>query len=219
MAKKYTIKDLQQDLNEGREFYFKVKAWLIILILFFIIFMVIIGVIFLFIFLFLGIFLILGGVMNILSVVILKYRKISLSPDGIRWSTLFNSHYIKYLDIEDIEYFPSAFTDQHTMKLFLYNKMKLRIRVSFLTAPKKWDGEDLIRKIVDCYWYKANPDAKHSLKSVKTITTSQGSNTPKISLINPNKSEIDSLKGYKCPNCMLIHEEKHDFCPKCGAKM
>ncbi|GAG88309.1 unnamed protein product [marine sediment metagenome] len=87
-----------------------------------------------------------------------------------------------------------------------------------MTSPKKWDSEEMIQIILDRYWRKANPEAKYSTKSISTVPSTKSTSST-VSLVKPRQKEIDSLKGYKCPNCLIIQDEKHKFCPKCGAKM
>ena len=216
--KPYTIKNLDEDLKKNTKFSFKGKNILILLFILPSVFVIAIGIILIF----LGLLLIAIGVITFitlgsgLSTLYMMKRTIQVDQEGIRWSSIFSSNYIKFIDIEEVTFFPSVFTNLETIKLFLYNKMKFRIRTNMMTSPKKWDSEEVIRKIIEYYWPKANPDAKHARKSV-AVTPSATS--AKISLVKPRKDEIDSLKGYKCPNCLLIHDEKHEFCPKCGAKM
>ena len=74
--------------------------------------------------------------------------------------------------------------------------------------------------IIDNYWRKVNPDAKYSTKSVSSVPSPQGKT---ISLIKPSanipKDEPAVPQGYKCPNCLVIHDKKQNYCPKCGANM
>lgn len=148
------------------------------------------------------------------------HRKIEINPEGIsgRWG--FSSGYIKFTEIEDIEFFPSIFFNLNTAKIFLYGGKKYKIRTSLMTAPKKWYSEEMIRTIIDNYWRKVNPDAKYSTKSVSSVPSPQGKT---ISLIKPSanipKDEPAVPQGYKCPNCLVIHDKKQNYCPKCGANM
>jgi len=216
--KRYTRDDLVEDLEKNTKFTFKGKNILILLFIIPLLFSIIIGIFVLLLYsplIALLEILAIGSISGFSTLYMMK-RMIQIDQEGIRWSTIFTTHFIKYIDIEEISFFPSAFTNLETVKLFLYNKMKLRIRTTLMNSPKKWDSEEIIRKVIEYYWPKANPDAKHARKSVSVTPTPTST---KISLVKPRKSEIDSLNGYKCLNCLIIHDEKHDFCPKCGAKM
>ena len=87
-----------------------------------------------------------------------------------------------------------------------------------MTGPKNWYSEEMIRSIIDTYWIKVNPEAKYSLESV---TSKPGTQPKTISLLKtsdrPQKN--GAFQGYKCPNCLVIHDKGHRFCPKCGESM
>ncbi|MFX1501803.1 MAG: hypothetical protein ACFFDH_12640 [Promethearchaeota archaeon] len=145
-------------------------------------------------------------------------RNIEITPEGINWKGHSYSAYIKFIDIEDISYFPSPFLGLSTAKIFTNDNRRLKLRISFMTTPKNWVSEEMIRTIVDHYWRKANPEAKYSVESVSSIPSVQ----PKtISLIKPSAStqQAEEFQGYKCPNCLFIYDKTHKFCPKCGTKM
>ncbi len=225
---KYTKEDFKYDLEKGAVFNFKAKGYLKLLFLLWVIVLVGIGGYYLVIItliipstgLLVGSVLIATAVIGFIFGMFTITRKIEIDPKGITWKKGFSEMRIKFKEIEDISFFPSVFLNLHTAKFFLYNKKKYKIRTSLMTTPKKWYSEEMIRSIIDSYWRKVNPDARHSTKSVSSTTQTQKKT---ISLINPKanlpKESSSSIQGYKCSSCLTIHERSHKFCPNCGADM
>ena len=218
--KYYDKETFKKDIEKGCTFNFKTKLiWII-----FFMFGNLIWILFT-IFVMLG-SIVGGGILLFIVVIILIieysfiHRKIEITPEGISGSWGFSSGYIKFTEIEDIEFYPSFLFNINTAKIFLYSGKKYKVRTSYMTAPKKWYSEEMIRTIIDNYWRKANPDAKYSTKSVSSVPSPQGKT---ISLIKPSanlpKDEPAVPQGYKCPNCLVIHDKKQNYCPKCGANM
>jgi hypothetical protein len=214
---KYDKKRFLKDIEEGCEFDFKSSSWVIILsVISFLIFVPIGILLFTFSLPFgitLGTIFIIIAIIGLCGGIQLNSRKIKINPKTIKWSGGFSSRNVDFADIEDISFFPSAFFNLNTAKLFLYKGVKYKVRTSLMKTPKKWYSEDMIRTIIDYYWHAANPEAKHSKKSVSSVP-SEGKGT--ISLIKPKKEHIGSLEGIKCQNCLFIAEKKVKFCPKCG---
>ncbi len=222
----------ESDLKAGKSFEFKSKMWVQTLFVLSYLILIIIGVstmIMLFtvsltIALIYGGIFILAGLGGFLIWLFFVTKKIKINPEGITWKTSIASKAIKFVDFDEIEYFTSVFFTLETAKITDNNYKVHKIRVSLMTAPKKWYSEDLFRSIVDNYWRKANPNAKYSKKSIAS-STSISSTTPPgtISLLTPRKTAtqnvVNTSQGYKCPNCLIIHQTKQKFCPKCGARM
>jgi len=217
---KYDKKRFLKDIEGGAEFDFKSSSWVILLSLFSFVVFVPIGIIF---FLFalpfstvLGTIFLVIAFIGLLTGIQLNSRKIKINPKTIKWSGGFSSGKVDFADIEDISFFPSVFLNLNTVKLFLYKGVKFKIRTSLMKTPKRWYSEDMIRTVIDHYWHTANPEAKHSKKSVSSVP-SKGKE--KISLIKPKKEQLPSLDGVKCPNCLFIADDKVKFCPKCGSAL
>jgi len=220
-------KDLfKQDLENGSSFKFQGKTWILVFLwliniititagIYLIVFLIPQGLFYALIAGILFIVVIIGGIISGIRAI---GRMIEITPEGISWKGGLSSGYINFIDIEDISYFPSPILDFHTVKLFLSNNRKVKLRTSNMTKPKNWYSEEMIRTAIDSYWTKVNPKAKYSTESVSSKPTAK----PKsISLINPGAStqESEASKGYKCPNCLFIHKKEYKFCPKCGAEM
>ena len=220
----YNKDRFKQDLEKGITFTFKGKKWISVVIWLINIILIPLGIYFI-VSMQLSLYYLIGGIGSFLSFPIGVYsgikslgRMIEITPEGIRWKGGFSSGYINFVDVEDLSFYPSAFTDFHTIKLFLSNNEKIKLRTSIMTRPKNWYSEDIIRNIIDSYWTKANPKAKYSTKSV----SSKPSTRPKsISLIKPSTStqHSEASQGYKCPNCLFIYDKEQKFCPKCGAEL
>ncbi|MHA2038119.1 MAG: hypothetical protein ACW98X_16910 [Promethearchaeota archaeon] len=220
-------KDLfKQDLEKGRSFIFKGKKWISLIIWLINIILIPLGIYYVVILtplspsyaIITGISFLFIIIMGLYSGIKSFKRKIEITPEGINWKGGFSSGYINFIDIEDISFYPSAFLGFHIVKFFLSNKRIIKLRTSNMTKPKNWYSEEMIRTIIDNYWTKANPEAKYATESV----TSKPSTKPKsISLIKPNTNSkhTEATQGYKCPNCLFIHNKEYKFCPKCGAEM
>ena len=224
--KEYSKETFKQDLEKGTSFKFKGKTWISVVIWIINIILIPSGIYFVVSIMPLSPFYsLIAGISFFVSIIVGIYsgikslgRMIEITPEGISWKGGFSSGYINFIDVEDISFFPSAFLDFHTVKLFLNNNITKKLRTSIMTGPKNWYSEEMIRTIIDSYWTKANPKAKYASKSV----TSKPSIRPKkISLIKPGASteQSEASQGYKCPNCLFIHDEEHKFCIKCGAAM
>jgi len=222
----YSKEMFKQDLEKGSIFAFKGKTWILFVICFLNIFLIATGAsIFYFLIplipfygIIIGVLFIGIAICGIIYWIKVSGRKIEITPEGINWKGVFSSGYVKFMDIEDISYFPSPFLGLHTAKLFLKNNRIYKLRTSLMTGPKNWYSEEMIRSIIETYWTKINPDAKYSIESVTSEPTAQ----PKtISLLKPSDSPRpdEAFQGYKCPNCLVIHDKEHKFCPKCGASM
>ncbi len=222
----YSKEMFKQDLEKGSVFTFKGKTWILFCLCFFNIFFIGIGISITFFLIGLIPFyafvigLIFLGITISSTIYWIKAtgRTIEITPEGISWKGGFSSGDVKFVDIEDISYFPSPFLGLHTAKLFLNNNRRYKLRTSLMTGPKNWYSEEMIRTIIDTYWIKVNPDAKYSIKSVISKPSAQ----PKtISLLKPTVSpqQDEVFQGYKCLNCLVIHDKEHKFCPKCGASM
>lgn len=222
--KEYSKEMFKQDLEKGNSFTFKGKTWISVVIWLINIALIPLGIYYV-ITIPILVYSVIAGISFFVTIIIGLYsgikslgRMIEITPDGISWRGGFSSEYINFIDVEDISFFPSAFLDFHTVKLFLNNNITKKLRTSIMTGPKNWYSEEMIRTIIDSYWTKANPKAKYASKSV----TSKPSIRPKkISLIKPGVSteQSEASQGYKCPNCLFIHDEEHKFCIKCGAAM
>ncbi|MHA2180565.1 MAG: zinc ribbon domain-containing protein [Promethearchaeota archaeon] len=222
----YSKDMFKQDLDNGSSFKFKGKTWILVFLWLVNIIIITVGISLIvllipqgsFYALLTGIFfiiIIIGGIISGLKAI---GRMIEITPEGISWKGGLSSGYINFIDIEDISYFPSPILDFHTVKLFLSNNRKVKLRTSNMTKPKNWYSEEMIRTVIDSYWTKSNPKAKYSTESISSKPTPK----PKsISLIKPgvSKQESETSKGYKCPNCLFIHKKGYNFCPKCGAEM
>ncbi|MFX0000030.1 MAG: hypothetical protein ACFE9Q_07795 [Candidatus Hodarchaeota archaeon] len=222
----YSKEMFKKDLDKGYVFAFKGTKWIPLGLCAFNVLLIAIIIIFLFIlppnkpyfiiiagFLFFGII-----VLDIIFWIITSGRSIEITPDGINWKGHSYSIYIKFIDIEDISYFPSPFLGLNTAKIFSNDNRKYKLRISFMTSPKNWASEEMIRTIIDNYWRKANPNAKYSTEAVSSLPSVQ----PKtISLIKPSASpeQAEAFQGYKCPNCLVVHDIAYKFCPKCGERM
>jgi len=218
---KYDKKRFLKDVEEGCEFDFKSSSWVILLSLFSFVIFVPIGII-MFIFALpfstvLGSIFLVIACIGLITGIQLNSRKIKINPKSIKWSGGFSSGKVDFTDIEDIAFFPSVFLNLNTVKLFLYKGVKYKVRTSLMKTPSKWYSEEMIRTIVDHYWHAANPEAKHSKKSVSSVASKEKKGT--ISLIKPKKEQVPSLGGVKCPNCLFIADEKVKFCPKCGGAL
>lgn len=225
-SKEYSKDMFEQELEKGRSFAFKGKSWILVLMwlinillisleIYIVVILIplspsyslIVGIVFSLI--------VIGGIISGIRAI---GRMIEITPEGISWKGGLSSGYINFIDVEDISYFPSPILDFHTVKLFLSNNRKVKLRTSNMTKPKNWYSEEMIRTIIDTYWTKANPKAKYSTESV----TSKPSTRPKsISLLKPGAStqQSEASQGYKCPNCLFIHDKELKFCPKCGAEI
>ena len=217
---KYDKKKFLKDIEEGCEFDFKSSNWVILLSVFSFIIFIPLGAVF---FIFdLPYSMTLGSIFMAIAILGLFFgyqlsnRKIKINPKTLKWSGGFSSGKVDFSDIEDLSFFPSPFFSLHTMKIFLYKGIKYKLRTSLMKAPKNWYSEEMIRTIVDHYWQKANPEAKHS-KSYVSSVPSEGKKS--ISLIKPQKEQVPALQGTKCPNCLFIADEKVKFCPKCGSAL
>ena len=215
----------KQDLEKGSNFLFKGKPWIWVFICIFNIIFIAAGIsITVILTRFIPFYsLIVGTIFFIIAIGGVIYgikasgRMIEITPEGINWKGGFSSGYVSFIDIEDISYFPSPFLSLHTAKLFLNNNKIHKLRTSLMTGPKNWYSEEMIRSILDTYWTKANPKAKYATESV----TSKPSTRPKsISLLKPSASiqQPEASQGYKCPNCLFIHDKEYKFCTKCGAE-
>ena len=222
----YSKEIFKQDLEKGSVFTFKGKTWILFCFCFLDIFFIGIGIFITFILIqlipfyafvigliFLGIAI--GGFIYCIKV---SGRSIEITPEGISWKAGFSSGYVKFINIVDISYFPSPFMGLHTAKVFLNNERKFKLRTSLMTGPKNWYSEEMIRTIIDTYWTKINPEAKYSRESVTAKPYTQSKT---ISLLKPSDrpQKNEAFKGYKCPNCLVIHDKEHRFCPKCGESM
>ncbi len=224
---KYNKDVFKEDLEKGCVFDFKSNSWVILLSCFSFVIFVPIGI---FYFTFslpssltfgtiIGGLFVLMAFVGLITGIMLNNRKIEIDPETIKWSGGFSSGKVKFVDIEDISFFPSAFFNLNTAKLFLYKGEKHKIRTSLMKSPKNWYSEEMIRTIIDHYWKKANPDAIHSAKYVSSTPSPGGK---KFSLTKPRISQQDggsAPQGYKCPNCLVIHDTREKFCPKCGFRM
>jgi len=224
--KEYSKDMFKQDLEKEISFTFKGKTWILILIWLINIILISSEVVIIVIMIPLGpsyslivgigfSIIVIGGIISGIRAI---GRMIEITPEGISWKGGLSSGYINFIDVEDISYFPSPILDFHTVKLFLTNNRKVKLRTSNMTKPKNWYSEEMIRNIIDSYWTKTNPKAKYSTESVSSKPTTK----PKsISLIKPSAStqHPEASQGYKCPNCLFIHDKELKFCPKCGAEM
>jgi len=217
---KYDKKRFLEDIEKGSIFDFKSSSWVIILSVFSFFIFIPIGIVF---FTFslpfgsmVGIIFMIMSVIGLCTGIQLNSRKITINPKRIKWSGGFSSGKVNFIEIEDISFFPSVFFNLNTAKIFTYKGQKFKIRTSFMKSPKNWYSEDMIRTVIDYYWHAANPDAKHSKKSVSSVP-SEGKKT--ISLIKNLEKNKSSLEGTKCPNCLFIAEKKVKFCPKCGSTL
>ncbi len=222
----YSKEMFKQDLEKGRVFTFKGTKWIplglcalnIILISIIVTFLIILAPHVPYYIVIAGFLIFVIITLDIIFWIKTSGRTIEITPEGIDWKGHSYSAYIKFIDIEDISYFPSPFLGLSTAKIFSNDNRKYKLRISFMTRPKNWVSEEMIRTIIDSYWRKANPNAKYSTESVSSTPSVQ----PKsISLIKPSGSaqQAEALQGYKCPNCLVIHDKEYKFCPKCGEKM
>lgn len=225
-SNEYSKEMFKQDLEKGRVFSFKGTNWIPLGLCALNIIFIVIIVVFLIVlpphiphYLIIAVFLIFGIIiLDIIFWIKTSGRNIEITPEGINWKGHSYSAYMNFIDIEDISYFPSPFLGLSTAKIFTNDKRKFKLRISFMTTPKNWASEEMIRTIIDHYWRRANPEAKYSAESVSSIPSVQ----PKtISLIKPSAStqQAEEVQGYKCPNCLFIYDKTHKFCPKCGTKM
>lgn len=224
--KEYSKDIFKQDLEQGKSFAFKGKKWISVLIYLFNLIFIAIGIYMTVILIQLSPFYsVIAGIISfaitiegVILGITASRRMIEITPEGISWKGGFSSGYINYNDIEDVSYFPSPFLNLHTVKLFLSSGRKIKLRTSSMTGPRNWYSEEMIRTIIDTYWTNANPKTKYSTESV----TSKPSTRPKsISLLKPGASleQSEASQGYKCPNCLFIHDKRIKFCIKCGAEM
>jgi len=222
--KEYSKETFKQDLEKGTSFKFKGKTWISLVIWLINITLIPLGIYYV-ITTVIPIYSLIAGISFFVTIIIGFYsgikslgRMIEITPEGISWKGGFSSGYINFIDVEDISFFPSAFLDFHTIKLFLNNNIKKKLRTSNMTKPKNWYSEEMIRTIIDTYWTKANPKAKYATESVTSKPTTRSKS---ISLLKPGAStqQSEASQGYKCPNCLFIHDKELKFCPKCGAEM
>lgn len=225
-SKEYSKDMFKQDLEKRISFAFKGKTWITVMLYLFNLIFISIGIFFTVNLIplspfhsliagFISFAIIIEGVILTITA---SRRMIEITPEGVSWKGGFSSGYINFIDVEDVSYFPSPFLNLHTVKLFLSNNKKIKLRTSFMTKPRNWYSEEMIRTIIDTYWTEANPKAKYSTESV----TSKPSTRPKsISLLKPGASteQSEASQGYKCPSCLFIHDKEHKFCIKCGAEM
>lgn len=218
--KNYTKDQFKYDIEHKTTFNFKAKLWIQVIVGLMALFMILIGGLFLIMLtlimptmgILMGAIFIIGGLGGVSGWFIFMTRKIEITPEGISWKAV-SSGYIKFLDIDDMSFYPSWFFNLHTVKIFDTQHRSHKIRTSMMTTPRKWYSEEMIRSVLDNYWRKANPNAKYSTKMVSSVPSESGK---KISLLKSKKSQ---QQGYKCPKCLVVHEEKIDFCPKCGTSM
>ena len=222
LPKNYSKEMFENDLKHGNSFSFQLKLWVQLLFSLGFIIMFLIGFIFLLLldlfFLIIALIFITGGVIGLLFWLFLVTKKVIVSKEGIKWKSGLGTKKLNFMDFDEIEYYNSIFTNLETVKITDKNFRMHRIRISLMTAPKKWYSEELIRSAIDYYWRKVNPDAKYAKKTVQSSPLA--SKKPgSISLLKPGSGSTVPQTGYKCPNCLVVHEQKQRFCPKCGARM
>ena len=165
--KEYSKDMFKQDLEKEISFTFKGKTWILILIWLINIILISSEVVIIVIMIPLGssyslivgiVFsiIVIGGIISGIRAI---GRMIEITPEGISWKGGLSSGYINFIDVEDISYFPSPILDFHTVKLFLTNNRKVKLRTSNMTKPNNWYSEEMIRNIIDSYWTKTNPKA------------------------------------------------------------